>query len=547
MTSAEVDPPRRILSWRTSRAGLVVALLFLAASLVPALLPRPWQVQGVVSGLAIALGYGVGSAGAGLWHRFRGWPRVSWWMTLPVFGASSVVVGWALVAHAVWRVDIAVLMDTSLALFPYLAVVVSTALGVGFLLIQLGRGFRAVFGSYHGLLARVAPGWVTVTVTTVTALVAVILFFDLVVAGQLLPALEEAHRTSDERFEPGLSPPVSSFLAGGPDSLIDWETMGSQGRAFVAQTPTPAELEAFSGALPSEPIRVYVGLETAPNAQSRAVVAVEEMERAGAFDREVIVLIVPTGSGWIDPYAIDGIEYMYNGDTAAVAVQYSYLASWMVMIGNQDLAIESARSLLAEVTERIQQEPEDNRPGLLLYGESLGAFGWERLFDDLDDITAAVDGALWVGPPRSGLLWQRLVADRDAGSPVWRPVYRSGETVRFGADGDALAAPGGQWDPPRLAYLQHASDPITWWTPELIFNRPEWLDSPRGPDVSEQMPYLPLVTFWQMAVDLAVGTNAPIGHGHKFGPAQAEAWALLVPPPGWSSADTERLLAIFDY
>ncbi len=374
------------------------------------------------------------------------------------------------------------------------------------------------------------------------ALTLVIVMFDQVVAGQLVPALEKAHRSSDQRFEPGVTPPESAVLAGGPHSLIDWETMGSQGRGFVAQTPMTSELEAFSAASPLEPIRIYVGLETAPDAESRATMAVDEMERVGAFDRDAVVLIAPTGSGWIDPYAVEGIEFMYNGNTASVSVQYSYLASWMVLIGNQDLAIDAARSLLAAVTERIEREPEEERPLLLIYGESLGAFGWERLFDDLDDVTSTVDGALWVGPPRSGPLWQQLVSDRDPGTPLWRPVYRGGEKVRFGAGADDLSAPGGSWEVPRVVYLQHASDPITWWTPELMFSRPEWLDE-LGPDVSRYMPYLPVVTFWQLAVDLAVGTNAPIGHGHKFGSAQTEAWSMIVPPSGWTSGQTQRLVA----
>lgn len=105
------------------------------------------------------------------------------------------------------------------------------------------------------------------------------------------------------------------------------------------------------------------------------------MERIGAFEREVIVLIAPTGSGWIDPYAIDGIEYLHNGNTAAVAIQYSYLASWMVMIGNQDLTRDAAGSLLAAVNERVSRLPEEERPQVLICGESLGAFGWERLFE----------------------------------------------------------------------------------------------------------------------------------------------------------------------
>lgn len=525
--------------------GLWVGLLFLATSFVPGMLPRPWQVQGAISGLAVALGYGAGSVLLGLWHRWFGNHPVGRTLKFTAFAVAVGMVIWTLVIHGLWRLDIAALMDVSLPLFPYLALVLASAVVIGFLLIQLGRGVLALWRWCRRLLARPVPDWLATGIMSVISLVLIVLVFDLVVAGQLVPALERAHRTSDQAFDPGVTRPTSEFLAGGPSSMIGWETMGSQGRSFVAQAPTEPQLEDFSGVPPLQPIRIYVGLEAANDAQSRAALAVEEMDRTGAFDREVVVLIAPTGSGWIDPYAINGIEYMYNGDTAAVAIQYSYLASWMVMVGNQDLAVDAANSLLTAVRERINREPSEDRPRLLLYGESLGAFGWERLFSDLDDLTSAVDGALWVGPPRSGPLWQRLVTDRDPGSPLWRPVYRGGETVRFGADGHDLTVPDREWEPPRVVYLQHASDPITWWTLELIFNRPEWLDD-RGPDISGHMPYLPVVTYWQMTVDLAVGTSAPIGHGHKFGSAQTEAWALISPPAEWRNTETQRLIAALE-
>ena len=40
------------------------------------------------------------------------------------------------------------------------------------------------------------------------------------------------------------------------------------------------------------------------------------------------------------------------------------------------------------------------------------------------------------------------------------------------------------WGPTRLVYLQHASDPIVFFSPSLAFSSPEWLkDGERGPDV----------------------------------------------------------------
>jgi hypothetical protein len=51
-----------------SFVGQVVATRFFAASLTPSLLPRHFAVQGVLSGLALAVGYAVGVSGVLLWH-----------------------------------------------------------------------------------------------------------------------------------------------------------------------------------------------------------------------------------------------------------------------------------------------------------------------------------------------------------------------------------------------------------------------------------------------------------------------------------------------
>lgn len=56
---------------RFSTIGLLVGTLFLAFSLTPSLLPRGDVVQGVLSGLSMAAGYGVGELGAWLWRYFE--------------------------------------------------------------------------------------------------------------------------------------------------------------------------------------------------------------------------------------------------------------------------------------------------------------------------------------------------------------------------------------------------------------------------------------------------------------------------------------------
>jgi uncharacterized membrane protein len=93
-------------------------------------------------------------------------------------------------------------------------------------------------------------------------------------------------------------------------------------------------------------------------------------------------------------------------------------------------------------------------------------------------------------------------------------------------------------------YLVNSSDPITYWNLKLLWERPEWLDAPRGPDVSKHMFWVPIVTWWTTLGDMAFSTGVPAGHGHQYGPNPVDAWASVTQPPGWTPQKTEQLREI---
>ena len=273
----------------------------------------------------------------------------------------------------------------------------------------------------------------------------------------------------------------------------------------------------------------------------RAALAVRDLERAGGFDRQVLVVVTTTGTGWVDPAASDSLEYEFNGDTAMVAMQYSYLPSWMSFLVDQAKARDAGRALFDAVYGAWAQLPLDRRPQLYVFGESLGTFGGEAAFSGLADIENRTDGVLWAGPPNFNALWRAAVAAREPGSPEWLPVYQDGRVVRFADAAPDLRQPPGSWGDPRVAYLQNASDPIVWWSPKLILGHPDWLRGERGPDVSPSMFWMPFVTFWQVTADLVFSTGVPDGHGHKYAADYVNGWAAVAQPPGWTTDDTERL------
>lgn len=528
-----------------SPAALIGAALFVAMSLMPSLYPRPWMAQGILSGIALALGAGVGGAVGRVVASFgRTASPASVRSTGPVPWAvlAFLVASWAVVLNYRWQVDVARIMDIDGRPGLSLAAVLAVAAIVGCILMLLGRGVRVAFRAYRRLVARVAPRRGRTPAYIVIS--AALLFFvvDVGIAGQLVAFVNDRMTAADARVDADVVQPESPYRSGSPASLVPWDSLGRMGRAFVADGPYVADLRAFAQRPAMPPIRIYAGLASADSDQARAALAVDELERTGGLRREILLMVTPTGTGSINRHAVAPLEYMYRGNTAAVAIQHSYRPSWAVMAGNQERAKEGARALFDAVTERLAQEPASTRPRLLLYGESLGAFGSEQLFTGIDDVRARTDGVLWVGPPRANPMWRTLTALRDEGTPVWQPVYQHGRTVRFGAGGEELSEPERPWKPARIAYLQHPSDPVTWWSPDLFWERPEWMGRTRPADISAKMPYVPVVTGVQTAIDMVLGGNAPVGHGHIYATEQAEAWALIAPPPRWSAASTTRLV-----
>src|SRR5690606_31216497 len=113
------------------------------------------------------------------------------------------------------------------------------------------------------------------------------------------------------------------------------------------------------------------GLNSAETVEERTARALAEMRRVGAFDRSVLVLATPTGTGWVDAAAIEPLEMLHRGDVATVALQYSYLASWLSLLFEPAYGSESARALFRAVYDHWTTLPAGDRPRLYLYGLSL--------------------------------------------------------------------------------------------------------------------------------------------------------------------------------
>ncbi|WP_449280801.1 alpha/beta hydrolase [Leucobacter sp.] len=527
--------------WRLAPGGVVVGVVCTVLSLTPSLLPRPALLQGAIGGISFALGYLVGVLLTALVLRvFTPAPsaraaRIVWWCVGVALAVAAVPLGFAVLG---WQngVRAAVEMPPIDAVDPWrflLGFAVTAAL-----LLVIGKGCRSL---HRRIRARISalPAALATAAAVLVAVVAV---------GSLgMLAVDRTYAARNTAPAGDAREPGSAFRSAGEGSGVRWQDLGRHGSLFVGGGPTAADIEEATGAPALDPIRVYAGLASAPDAASRAELVVAELERTGAFEREWLAVATTTGSGWLEPQTVDAFEYLHGGDTAIASMQYAYTPSWVSFVFDPDAPVESATALFDAVHERWSQLPEDERPKLAAYGLSLGAHGTQAAFSGLDDLRARTDGALLVGSPNGSELWRRLQASRDAGSPAWRPVLDGGREVRWmSREGDErlIDAP---WRDPRVLYLQHATDPVTWLGPELIWAAPDWLDEEqRADDVSPDMRWMPGITAVQLVVDMFMGESVPARHGHNYGDLVLTGWASVTDDDGLDAAALARVQAILE-
>ncbi len=532
--------------------GLVGALIFFVVSISPSLLPRGWFFQAIVSGISIVIGYGIGSMVSAIARRFdppEPGPETKRWFWWGLLAVTVIGVPLALWWGNAWNQNTRELMGMEdLDTWAWGGVLL-LGLAVAAVILVISRVIRLAARGVRHLAERWLGPKVSMAVGAVVTAVLVIFLINGVLLDAAFEAVNSTYSLTDRGTTPGIVQPQSELRSGSEASLVDWDTLGVQGRNFTGdgagtekrRGPAAADIERFSGEPAEEPIRVYVGLRSAGSLDQRVDLAMQELERTNAFERKVLAIYGTTGTGWIDERVADSLEYIWDGDTAAVGLQYSYLPSWVSVLVDAEKAADASTAMIEAVEARVEEMPEDGRPRVVLFGESLGSFATESAFEDLDDMVASTDGALLVGPTFGNDLRNHFTDRRDEGSPEWRPVFEEGDEVRFAVEPDDFDQPAGPWDEPRIAYLQNSSDPISFFSFDLLWSRPDWLDEPRAPDANPDMFWFPVVTFWQMVADLAYSFGAPAGHGHRYGANVVDGWLAVETPDGWTDDDTQRL------
>lgn len=547
-TALERTLGRALTRWpHYSLPGVVGAMLFGAVSFTPSLVPRDWLIQGVVSGFSAVVGYAFGVVLAWLVQAVVDWrpsPRAGRRLRYAVAAMGLPLTVASLWLGQQWQQQIHQLVNLPPPETYAWVRILLVGMIVFVAIVALGRALRAAAAWLTTRLLPLVPDRLAHPLAIVILVTVMVGLNNGVIERGLISAANAGFGAVNGTTDPGTFRSMVPERSGSPESFISWDSLGRQGRNFIGTGPGVGALERFSGEPAMEPVRVYAGLRSAEETEDRAELAVRDLERAGGFDREVLVVATSTGTGFVDPSAVDAVEYLHNGDTAVVSIQYSYLPSWLSFLVDDEKAREAGRELFNAVHEVWAELPSWDRPLLLVNGTSMGVFGSEGAFSGEADLLNRVDGAVWAGTPNFSPLHGQFVEERDPGSPEWLPVYDDGRHVRFMARPGDLDEPGSRWEDPRIVYVQYGSDAVVRWSPRLAFTEPDWLEEPPAPDVSHHMTWIPVVTFWQVSADLPSTYPVPDGAGHRYSEHYADAWAAVAAPEGWTDKDTARLRTV---
>lgn len=533
---------------RVSSTGLVLAGLFFALSLTPSLMPRDAVVQGVLGGVAAAMGYEATNAVRSLWH-WLGLPSVR---RLPPARslALALLLGIAIAAIGLWfasdwQNDTRAVVGLPPVEETRRLTIAAVALPLFLALWLIGRGLGLLWRRLAALGRRfVPPRIAAVGAIALVAALATVLVNGVLIEG-ILRVADASFAAADAFDDPDQQPPAEPERTGSAASLVRWNELGRWGRDFIHRTPAAADIAALTGRPAVAPVRVYVGRAASEDAGERAALAVAELVRVGGFDRQALVVAIPPGTGWMDPGAHDTVEAMLDGDVATVGVQYSYLTSVLSLWVAPEYGLDQGRALFDAVYEEWRSRPAAERPRLYVFGLSQGAMNSQAGFPLLDMLADPIDGALWAGSPFLSPLWQWVRDDRQPASPVWRPRYGNGSLIRVMSQVGFDPAPMAPWGPMRIVLLNYPSDAIVNFTPASALRPPALLAAPRAPDIAPELRWFPLVTMLQMALDMAVSLQVP-GYGHYYiARDYIDAWAALVDPPDWTPQRRDALKAAF--
>ena len=332
----------------------------------------------------------------------------------------------------------------------------------------------------------------------------------------------------DRVVDPGYDrPPATSERSGSPESEVPWSRLGRQGRRFITDAPTVEAIEEVMGQpAVAEPVRVFVGYDAARSAEARVALAMAELKRTSAFDRSILIVSAPAGTGYVNTLPMEVADYATLGDSAAVAVQYARLPS-LLALQQTPSGANHHRLLLAAIRDELDTRPPEHRPRVVVYGESLGSWAGQDAFIDGGPIAfkdMGVSEALWVGTPYYSK-WRRQALEQGAPGGTVEQI-NSIEELDLDSDNRIVTL------------LTHYNDPVDRINLSLFYREAPWImETPIKPGVSEHQRWRPAITGLQSIIDAINATNPTpgvfraVGHDYRLDLPQVTVAAYRLPEP----------------
>ena len=561
---ADISPGVRMGGLRrlppSFRAGLAGAEVATWGAVSPSLLPHSWWATAANVGVLQGIGHGFATA-ASQALRPAAPDSTKGPLPVPVRLAMTGVTAGVFVTSLRRRAHQEQLVesDEKFKVSPQILGITLGTLGYGVVLL-VGDAIQTFIDAINELLGKKLPPVASWPLAIAGGGALLILVGDQMVVRRFAERVSRQAQELDREFMRGADQPKRPERSGSPDSAVDWNTMGRQGRAVVAGGPRKEDIERLVDGEAMEPIRIFVGLDTErdqdPDFQEMAAVAIEEMHRTGAFERSHIAVMSAAGTGWINDFHTSGFEFVTRGDSAVVAMQYSYLPSAYSYLADRKNPVRSSRVLIEAIRSELENIDPNDRPKLYVGGESLGAYGVSDAFETVEEFLEHTSGGVFTGTPGFARNHNYLTRHREKGSPQRLPLIDGGRHVRFTAHpahlrhdfrGNAYA---NTWAEPRFVFAQHASDPVVWWEPSLAWKAPDWLREPgsRGEpapaaqhlDALDTMRWMPLVTYWQVGIDQLPSKDYPSPHGHNYHDETVAYWNGVIHGDGTNGAALSR-------
>lgn len=314
---------------------------------------------------------------------------------------------------------------------------------------------------------------------------------------------------------------VSGF---GADTLLPFSQLNKAGKFFLSEATPAAEINRIMGTTDAiDPVRLFSGVKIGSSISERVDLAVREAERLGAFDgsRTHVLMVAPTGSGYIYPETVATLEKATGGRSVTIGMQWSDKLS-AFSFSRVPYAEEFFEAMNAGFRKRIAAMPAELQPKIIGYGESLGSKALQNTFAKSGGAASVAehgfDSVLTVGNLRSSAFRTQTVGITGHKLDATGSVFELDDVRDI--DQQLTSA---QQSGVKTWLLSHFGDPVNRMGNENFYRKPEWLsDRAFGTGIPRRMNYYPGITGLQGVADMYNGANLKpgdftgIGHSYKL-------------------------------